>query len=109
MTTSQRFSPLCDVHHTPMQRMMVEEDADEVCSYHACERRDCTRIFRGAQGYLDVNTGGFDESRVSLRPCPVCGFALYLAAVDHCRKIETWECPQLGCDYSEEDQSPSAR
>jgi hypothetical protein len=109
MTSRQQFSPLCDLHHTFMQRVMVEEDSEDVRSYHTCERRDCTRIFRDFDGYTDLVQGGFDDSRASLRTCPRCGAALYLSEVDHSQKIETWECPQKECDFSGEFASPSAQ
>ena len=109
MSSSQQFSPLCDLHHTSMQRMMLEEDSEDVRSYHACLRRDCTRVFLPPTGYTDRIAGQFDQSRGSARPCPRCGSALYLAEVDHTLKVEMWECPQEACDYSGENPSPSAR
>lgn len=109
MTSRRQFSPLCDVHHTSMRRMMLEEQAEEVRSYHACDRRDCTRVFRDSSGYTDWIDGRFDESRAFIRKCPACGAALYLAEVDQFRKIETWECPRSGCAFSDEFPSPAAR
>ena len=109
LTAKRQFSPLCDLHHTPMRRMVFEEDSEEIRSYHACGRRDCTRVFRDANGYSDFIEGGFDETRASVQTCPRCEAVLYLAEVDHCQKIETWECPRTGCDFSGEFQSPSAR
>jgi ribosomal protein S27AE len=109
MASRQQFSPLCDLHHVPMRRVMLEEDAEEVRSYHACERRDCTRIFRAPSGYSDLIEDRFDDSRASTQRCPRCGSALYLADVDHARKIETWDCPEANCDYSGDSPSPSAR
>jgi ssDNA-binding Zn-finger/Zn-ribbon topoisomerase 1 len=88
---------------------MMEEDSEEVRTYHTCQRRDCTRVFRDFDGYTDLIPGGFDSSRGSLRTCPKCGAVLYLAEVDRSQKIETWECPQKECDYSEESRSPSSR
>lgn len=109
MTSRQQFSPLCDLHHTFMRHVMLEDDSDKVRAYHACERRDCTRVFRDSDGYADLIQGGFDDSRASVRTCPRCGSVLYLAEVNQTRKIETWECPQKECDFSEEYASPSAR
>lgn len=109
MKSMQQFSPLCDLHHTAMKRMMLEEDSEEIRSYHTCERRDCTRVFRNSTGYADVIDGEFDDSRASAKRCPCCGSALYLAEVDHSLKIETWECPQGDCSHAEEDPSPSVR
>lgn len=109
MTSRQQFSPLCDLHHTSMRRAMLEEDSDDVRSYHACERRQCTRVFRESSGYSDLAEGQFDESRTSARTCPLCHAVLYLAEVDHTLKIETWECLGQDCDYSEENSSPSAQ
>jgi|SRR5579862_8816781 len=109
MTSGEEFWPLCDVHHTCMQRMMLEEDSEEVRSYHACERGDCTRIFRHSVGYLDRTEGDFDDSRAAVRRCPSCGDALYLAEVDHHRKLEIWECSRPGCVFSEEYPSPAAQ
>ena len=109
MMSKQQFSPLCDVHHVTMRRVMLEEDSEDVRSYHACERRDCTRIFRDSNGYSDRTEGQFDGSRTSTRTCPQCGAILYLAEVDHSQKVETWECPQKECNFSEEYPSPSAR
>lgn len=109
MTSTQKFSPLCDVHHTSMRRGMLEEDSEEIRSYHGCERRDCTRVFRDAFGYLDWIDGRFDESRALRRNCPDCGAVLYLAEVDASRKIETWECPHLNCTFVEEIPSPASR
>lgn len=109
MTSRQQFSPLCDVHHTAMLRMMQLEDGEATSSYHACERRDCKRVFRDSVGYSDLLEDAFDESRTSLQTCPHCGSALYLAEVDHARKVETWECPQTSCDFSQEFPSPSGR
>lgn len=109
MTPRPEFTPLCDVHHTSMQRKMLEEDSDEIRSYHGCMRRDCTRVFREANGYSDIVEGQFDESRTSVRICPACSAVLYLAEVDRSLKMETWECMGTECDYSEEFPSPSAR
>lgn len=109
MTSKKQFSPLCDLHHVSMRRVMLEEDVEEVRSYHACERRNCTRIFRDGHGYTDRIGSGFDDSRASVRPCPQCGASLYLVEVDHSQKIETWECTQNGCEFSEGSGSPSAR
>lgn len=109
MTSKEEFYPLCDVHHIPMRRGMLEGDLEQVRSYHACERRDCTRIFRDFDGYTDLIQGDFDDSRASARACPKCGAILYLAEVDSSQKIEIWECPQRECNFSEERTSPSAR
>ena len=109
MTSRQQFSPLCDLHHVSMRRVMLEEDSEEVRSYHACERRDCTRVFRDSDGYTDLIPGGFDDSRSTVRTCPQCGAVLYLAEVNHSQKTETWECPQKDCNFSEECASPSVR
>lgn len=100
MKSRQQFSPLCDLHHTPMKRRMIEENSAEIRSYHACERRDCTRVFRDAFGYSDLIDGSFEGSRSSTRRCPSCDSILYLAEADRIKKIETWECPQSGCIYS---------
>jgi hypothetical protein len=88
---------------------MLEEDSEEIRSYHACERRACTRVFRDSFGYLDWVDGKFDASRASVRNCPACGAILYLADVDESRKIETWECPQMRCEFTKEFPSPAAR
>ena len=109
MKSRQQFSPLCDLHHTPMKRRMIEENSAEIRSFHACERRDCTRVFRDAFGYSDMIDGSFEDSRSSRKRCPTCASILYLAEVDHGKKIETWECTQSDCAYSEEDRSPSAQ
>jgi len=109
MTSRQQFAPLCDLHHSSMRHVMLEEDSEETRSYHACERRDCTRVFLDSAGYSDWIEGGFDDSRAIVRPCPRCGAILYLAEVDHSKKLEIWECPQTDCDFSEEYPSPSAR
>jgi hypothetical protein len=109
MTHSLQFSPLCDLHHVSMCRVMLEEDSEELRSYHVCDRHDCTRIFRDSNGYSDWTEGEFDDSRASVRTCPRCGAVLYLAEVDHSQKVETWECPQNVCDFSGEYPSPSAR
>ena len=104
------FFPLCDLHDSPMRRVMLEEAAsEETQSFHQCERSGCSRIFRDSVGYSDFADGRFDTSRASVRACPVCGNALYLAEVDHLKKVEIWECPGDGCDYNEEDPSPSSR
>ena len=93
-----------------MRRVMLEESAsDEGRSFHQCERRDCHRIFRDGYGYSDFADGEFDASRVSSRMCPTCGGTLYLAEVDHALKVETWECAEMECDYTEDILSPSSR
>lgn len=109
MTSRLQFAPLCDLHHAPMERMMLDEDLKEIRAFHACGRHDCTRIFRDSVGYQDFVEGAFDDSRSSVQRCPRCGSVLYLAEVDHSQKIETWECPQADCDFSEDHLSPSAR
>lgn len=109
LVSRQQFSPLCDLHHTPMRRLMLEEDSEEIRSYHACNRRGCTRVFRDSNGYSDLIDGNFDESRASVRKCPLCAAVLYLAEVDHSQKIEIWECPYAECDFSQDFSSPSAR
>jgi len=109
VTSRQQFAPLCDLHHTSMERMMLEEDAEEIRSFHACGRRDCTRVFRDSVGFLDFVEGVFDDSRSSIQRCPHCGSVLYLAEVNRSRKIETWECPQAGCDFSRDHLSPSGQ
>jgi hypothetical protein len=104
------FSPLCDLHHSPMRRVMLEEAAaKDTQSFHQCERRDCDRIFRDGQGYSDFAGGHFDASRSSFRECRICGGTLYLAEVDRALKVETWECAEIECDYSEEVSSPASR
>lgn len=109
MTARLQFAPLCDLHHTSMERMMLEEDLEEIRSFHACGRQGCTRVFRDSVGYLDFVEGAFDDSRSSVQKCPCCGSVLYLADVDHSQKTETWECTQADCDFSEDHSSPSAR
>lgn len=109
MSSRQQFSPLCDLHHGPMRRVMLEEDAEQVRSYHACERSGCTRVFRDSGGYSDRIEDAFDESRICAQRCPRCGAVLYLAEADRERKVETWECPGDGCDFSEEYPSAAAR
>lgn len=104
------FFPLCDLHHSPMRRVMLDETAsEETRTFHQCERRDCDRIFRDGLGYSDFAEGKFDPSRISFRACPVCGGTLYLVEVNHTQKVETWECAEMECDYSEEVFSPSSR
>ncbi len=105
-----KFFPLCDLHHGPMRRVMLEAAASEESpSFHECERRDCGRIFRDGQGYSDFVDGQFDASRLSFRECPTCGGTLYLAEVDQAQKVETWECAEMECNYSEDVPSPSSR
>ena len=105
-----RFSPLCDLHHCPMRRVMLEESAlDETQSFHQCERRDCSRIFRDGYGYSDFADGQFDAARASYRQCPTCAGTLYLAEVDHALKVETWECAEMECDHTEDILSPASR
>ena len=104
------FFPLCDLHHAPMRRLILEEmESESTQSFHQCERRDCSRIFRDRYGYSDFADGHFDAFRGSSRICPKCGATLYLAEVDHTRKIETWECTGEKCDYNQEDSSPASR
>ena len=88
---------------------MLEEESEEVRTYHACERQGCTRVFRDSTGYSDWIDGEFDDSRASMRMCPLCGAVLYLADVNRSRKAETWDCPRNECDFSQEYPSPSAR
>jgi hypothetical protein len=109
LAMNAQFLPLCDLHHTSMRRMMLEEDSEEVRSYHACDRPDCTRVFRDCNGYSDFIGGEFDDSRVLIRTCPQCQAVLYIAEVDHSQKIETWECLHANCDFSEDVSSPAAR
>jgi hypothetical protein len=109
MTSRPWFSPICDLHHTSMRRVMVEEDSEETRSYHACERRNCTRIFRESTGYSDIIEGEFDQSRAAVRSCPACGASLYLSEVDHSRKIESWDCPGESCEFYGEFPSPSGQ
>lgn len=109
MTLRQQFAPLCDLHHAPMERMMLEEYSEEIRSFHACARPDCSRVFRASVGYLDLVEGAFDESRPSIYKCAHCGSVLYLSEVDHAQKIETWECSGADCEFSEDRKSPSGR
>jgi hypothetical protein len=105
-----RFSPLCDLHHCSMRRVMLEQSVSvETRSFHQCERRDCNRIFRDGCGYSDFAGGQFDASRSSFRICSICAGTLYLAEVDQVKKVETWECAEVECDYSEEILSPASR
>ena len=104
------FFPLCDLHHAPMRRLMIERpEPEDSESFHQCQRSDCSRIFRDGYGYADFADGHLDDSRMSSRTCPACGATLYLAEVDHTRKIETWECTGSDCDYNREDSSPASR
>ena len=88
---------------------MLEEDSEEIRSYHACDRCDCSRVFRDSVGYSDWIEGDFDDSRASVRTCPLSGEVLYLAEVDHYRKLEIWECSGSGCEFSGEFPSPAAQ
>ena len=114
----KQFFPLCDLHHCPMRRVMLEQSApeenqsfqpEENQSFHQCQRRDCHRIFRDGHGYADFAGGQFDASRLSFRECPSCGGTLYLAEVNRALKVETWECAEMACDCSENAPSPSTR
>lgn len=110
MGTKLRFSPLCDVHHTPMHRHMLEEPGPEPSrSFHACDRPNCARVFRQEDGYSDWSNGAFDGSRASARVCPVCSGTMYLAEVNHAWKLETWECTRQECECVEEISSPSGQ
>lgn len=105
-----KFFPLCDLHHSPMRRVMLEQSrSQETSSFHQCERRDCNRVFRDGHGYSDFAKGQFDVSRASSRKCPVCAGTVYLAEVDRVRKVETWDCAEIECDYTEDVSSPSSR
>jgi len=105
-----KFFPLCDLHHSPMRRVMLEDSpSDPAQSFHQCERSDCDRIFRDGYGYSDFAGGRFDASRSSFRECPICKGTLYLAEVDHTLKVETWECAETECDYTDDVISPSSR
>jgi hypothetical protein len=104
------FFPLCDLHHHPMRRVMLEGSASaETQSFHQCERRDCNRVFRDGHGYSDFAGGRFDVSRLSFRECSLCGGTLFLADVDQAQKVETWECARTECSHAEEVISPSSR
>jgi hypothetical protein len=104
------FFPLCDLHHCPMRRVMLEgSPSEETQSLHQCERRDCHRIFRDGYGYSDFAEGQLDPSRSSARECPLCGGTLYLAEVNRVLKVETWECAETECDYTKDSFSPSSR
>jgi len=104
------FFPLCDLHHCPMRHVMLEGSAsNENQSFHQCERRDCKRVFRDGNGYSDFADGQFDVSRPSSRACPICGGTLYLAEVDRVLKVETWECAELECKFTEDVPSPASR
>lgn len=104
------FSPLCDLHHCRMRRVMLEESASEPTkTLHQCERRDCHRIFRDGYGYSDFANGQFDASRLAYRKCPTCGGTLYISEADHALKFETWECAEMQCNYTEDVPSPSWR
>jgi hypothetical protein len=93
-----------------MRRVMLEERAaGETETFHQCKRTGCSRIFRDGQGYSDYADGQFDASRVSSRECPTCRGTLYLAEVDKALKVETWECAEMECNYSEDVASPSSR
>ena len=89
--------------------MLEEPAAEETQSFHQCERRDCDRIFRDGQGYSDFAEGRFDASRSAFRQCPRCSGTLYIAEADREMKVETWECAQTECAYSEDLPSPSSR
>lgn len=108
-TSKQHFFPLCDLHHASMRRMAFEGDSEDARSHYACCRRDCTRVFRDSGGYSDFFEDKFDNTRASVRTCPRCEAILYLSEVDNAHKMEIWECPQTGCDFSGEFPSPSAR
>jgi len=104
------FFPLCDLHHSPMRRVMVEKSvSDPSQSFHQCERRDCSRIFRDGYGYSDFAGGQFDASRLVARACPTCRGTLYLAEVNGSLKVETWECAEVECDFAEDILSPASR
>lgn len=104
------FSPLCDLHHCPMRRVMLEESGSvEPRSFHQCERRDCNRIFRDGHGYSDFLDGQFDESRISSRQCPACDGTLYLVEADQAQKVEIWDCAEIQCGHTEEVRAPSSR
>jgi ssDNA-binding Zn-finger/Zn-ribbon topoisomerase 1 len=108
--TKLQFFPLCDLHHGSMRRVMLEESAsEETDSFHQCERRDCSRIFRAGLGYSDFGEGRFDASRVSYRQCPACGGTLCLVEVNRALKIELWECTEMECNYNTEILSPASR
>lgn len=89
--------------------MLERPELEDSQSFHQCQRSGCSRIFRDGYGYSDFANGHLDDSRVSSRTCPTCGAKLYLAEVDHARKVETWECAGKDCDFNREDFSPASR
>jgi len=89
--------------------MLEDSTPEQSQSFHQCQRRDCDRIFRDGYGYSDFADGQFDASRSSLRQCRICGGTLYLADVDRSMKVETWECAELECAFTEDIASPSSR
>lgn len=82
LMSRQQFSPLCDLHHTSLHRLMLEEELEDIRAYYACDRRGCIRVFRDSNGYSDWIDGEFDDSRASRRICRRCEGALYPAGVD---------------------------
>ena len=44
-----------------------------------------------------------------LESVPFVRGTLYLAEVDRALKVETWECAEMECDYTEDVSSPSSR
>jgi len=89
--------------------MLEGPASEETQTFYQCQRRGCSRIFLDNSGYSDFADGQFDRSRASSRACRICGGTLCLVEVNRARKVETWDCAAMDCDYTENVLSPSSR
>ena len=101
------IQPLCDKHRKEMRAVIVEltlrgRHTISELGFPAfrCSDADCTRHYEQWEGYIDVIPDGLLLDKYG-RPfvCPKHENALYIAAYQPQTDVETWRCPEPGCEH----------
>lgn len=101
---------LCSLHSFAMRRVLLEPPTSNLTqSFHHCERRNCSPIFR--DGYDDSDLADGQSMHRAFLPgsFPRVERPSASAEADRVGKVEMWKWAEVECGYSEDLFSPDRR
>ncbi len=101
VTMRPGIEPLCDECLVPMTRRQLTGLTVGRCGApeaFKCAETGCTRAYHSSLGYFDIvsNRNALQKGQ---QLCPKDGTPMYMNAISP-EGIETWQCPQIGCNHS---------
>src|SRR4029077_7069336 len=97
-----KLTPICDIHKKPMEYGRFGDPQVFSMTAYKCQTDGCSRVYNNSFGYTDIVNDHIDHSNSIKRECSDCETSLYLASEDRTTGMQTWQCAQPNCDYSEQ-------